>query len=229
MINHLRNAAIAAVRTSHVIFVDIDFWLPRNLHHQLMQHAVELAADHKLILVLPAFELKNQCLSGKTDNCLSANNLAVMPESKEQLLYLWQNTTQIDTFLPSYPPAQASTLYDQWKNQSDNELVPISCLQSNDYEPFTVFRYCRDLPPFQTAFSGYGKNKDAWMLQTRRSGYHYKQTGASYIVHYPHEPSRARRHFKTDFRQKWRNLKRKYDAFVAWLNTFADETVVSLC
>jgi Glycosyl-transferase for dystroglycan len=226
-INFLRNTALTAVQTSHVVFVDVDFWLPRNLNQQLMRHAVELAADHKLIMVLPAFELKDQC-SGKTDSCLDAN-LALMPESKAQLVYLWENTTQISTFLPSYPPAQSSTLYDRWKNQSDDELVPISCLQSNDYEPFTVFRYCRDLPPFQTAFYGYGKDKDAWMQQTRRSGYHYKQTGASYIVHYPHAPSHALRHFKTDFRQKWRNLKRKHDAFVKWLSTFADETVVSLC
>jgi Glycosyl-transferase for dystroglycan len=226
-INLLRNTAITAVRSSHVVFVDIDFWLPRKLNQQLMRHAVELAADHKLILVLPAFELTDQC-TGKT-GCLQAN-LAVMPESKEQLMHLWENTTQIGTFLPGHPPAQASTLYDRWKNQSDDELVPIPCLQSNDYEPFTVFRYCRDLPPFQTVFYGYGKDKDAWMLQTRRSGYHYKQTGASYIVHYPHVPSHAKRNFATDFWQKWGNLTRKYDAFVAWLNTtFADETVVSLC
>jgi Glycosyl-transferase for dystroglycan len=211
-----------------------------DLNQQLMRHAKELAADHKLALVLPAFELKRQC-KGKT-TCLPAN-LATMPETKQQLLSLWESTRQINTFLRHYPPAQGSTLYDQWKNQSDDELVPISCLQSNRYEPFTVFRYCRDLPPFQTAFYGYGKDKDAWMMQTRRSGYHYKQTGASYIVHYPHGPSPARLHFNggpngelmanpknNTAAFKRGQIDRTYVAFRNWLSaTIPDETVVSLC
>jgi hypothetical protein len=120
-------------------------------------------------------------------------------------------------------------------------------LESNRYEPFLVFRYCHDLPPFQNAFYGYGKDKDAWMMQTRRAGWHYKQISTAYIVHYPHLPSKARLHFNGGPNGKMLDkpkvtattntsaykrflIDRTYINFRNWLNVTApDETVVRLC
>jgi len=84
-----------------------------------------------------------------------------------------------------------STRYAEWLEQERHELLPIECVHSNRYEPYLVVRYCRGLPPFQTAFSGYGKNKVSWILQLRREGWSLLQISA-FLVHYPHVDSKAR-------------------------------------
>lgn len=84
-----------------------------------------------------------------------------------------------------------STRYAEWLQQQPDQLLPIECVHSNRYEPYLVVRYCADLPPFQTVFSGYGKNKMTWFLQLRREGYSLYQI-ASFLVHYPHMDSKAR-------------------------------------
>ena len=62
-VNKLRRMALSAVRTSHVMYVDIDFWESVDLHDILHQAEVRraLAADPKRSLVVPAFQLNRQC------------------------------------------------------------------------------------------------------------------------------------------------------------------------
>jgi hypothetical protein len=98
-------------------------------------------------------------------------------------------------FDPTNKGGHGSTLYPEWVRQPIGELLPIQCLKSNRYEPFVVVRYCHDLPPFQAAFSGYGKNKMTWMMQLIRSGYTLSQVGGAYLCHYPHLDSNSRQHW----------------------------------
>ena len=86
-------------------------------------------------------------------------------------------------------------MYKEWLLQEDGSLLEIPCLKSNRYEPFVVVRYCRDLPPFQEAFSGYGKNKMSRMMHLVRSGYTFSQLGVAFLVHYPHLDSQSRQHW----------------------------------
>ena len=102
---------------------------------------------------------------------------------------------QASAFDPTNFGGHGSTRYKEWLNQNSDELVDIPCVLSNRYEPYLVFRYCEDLPPFQNAFTGYGKNKMTWIMQLRRSGYVFSQVGTSFVVHYPHLDSKARLHW----------------------------------
>jgi hypothetical protein len=189
-VNVLRNMALTKVETSHVAYVDVDFWESTDLHTNLMQHHVRdaLALDHKAALVLPAFQMLRQCRELR--ECPEKNS-PVMPHNKEDLLDLFhhKNATQFD---PSNRGGHGSTRYKDWMDQSNEELLPISCVLSHRYEPYLVVRYCDELPPFQTAFSGYGKNKMTWVMQLVRSGYAFWQLGESFLVHYPHLDSNAR-------------------------------------
>jgi hypothetical protein len=189
-VNVLRNMALTKVQTSHITYVDVDFWESTDLYTNLMQHHVRhaLAMDPKAALVLPAFMMLRQCRELR--EC-PEKNIPIMPHDKEELfdLFRHKNATQFD---PSNRGGHGSTRYRDWMDQDSEELLPISCVLSHRYEPYLVVRYCRDLPPFQTAFSGYGKNKMTWVMQLVRSGYAFWQLGESFLVHYPHLDSSAR-------------------------------------
>jgi hypothetical protein len=188
-VNVLRNMALTKVQTSHMAYVDVDFWESTNLHTNLMRLHVRqaLSMDPKNALVLPAFQMLRQC---KELRECPENNIPVMPHDQNELfdLFRHKNATQFD---PSNRGGHGSTRYKDWMDQTE-ELLPITCVLSNRYEPYLVVRYCRDLPPFQTAFSGYGKNKMTWVMQLVRSGYSFWQLGESFLVHYPHLDSSAR-------------------------------------
>ena len=191
-VNVLRNRALEMVHTSHVVYVDIDFWESSDLYATLQHHVQLLAQDPKQALVMPAFQLSRQCKGWR--EC-PEKNIPKMPMDKESLLDLMVEQHQANAFDPTNQGGHGSTLYREWLNQEAEEIVPISCVKSNRYEPYLVFRYCHDLPPFQEAFTGYGKNKMTWVMQLRRAGYKLGQLGQSFVVHYPHLDSKARMHW----------------------------------
>jgi hypothetical protein len=190
-VNTLRNIALAAVTTSHVVYVDVDFWESIDLYDTLLHHRAVLASNSKLALVVPAFQLSRQCREWR--DCRD-KNIPKMPHVKDELVDLMVDH-QANAFDPSNRGGHGSTRYKDWLIQQKDELVSIECIKSNRYEPYLVFRKCHHLPPFQEAFTGYGKNKMTWMMQLRRTGYHFMQLGGAFVVHYPHLDSTARMHW----------------------------------
>jgi Glycosyl-transferase for dystroglycan len=186
-VNELRNAAFRQVRTSHVVYVDIDFWVDTNLYNVLHRNVDALQADPKLALVLPAFALRRQCRAYR--DCPN-RNIPRMPKTKADILENLYNRT-VTAFDPTNYGGHGSTHYVEWMEQEDDELEEIDCVLSNRYEPYLVVRYCDSLPPFQPSFTGYGKNKMTWVMQLRRLGYRLGQLN-SFVCHYPHLDSKAR-------------------------------------
>lgn len=195
-VNRLRNLALEHVRTSHIIYIDVDFWTSEGMYEILMGDDSSFISDtliknDKQALVIPAFQLFRQCAQWK--DCRD-KNLPRMPYSMEDLTDMLKNKRGF-IFDPTNKGGHGSTLYKEWIHQDPGTLLDIECLQSNRYEPFLVVRYCQDLPPFQEGFSGYGKNKMTWMMQLIRSGYTLSQIGGMYLVHYPHLDSASRQHW----------------------------------
>jgi Glycosyl-transferase for dystroglycan len=193
-VNILRNLALSAVRTTHVAYLDVDFWPSSDLHEILDNDIVRetFAQDPKTAMVIPAFSMKRQCVEQR--DCVELN-VPAMPLQRRQMLdaILAKKALQFD---PTNAGGHGSTRYTAWINQRSTTLIPIDCVHSNRYEPYLVFRYCRDLPPFQEQFTGYGKNKMTWMMQLRRTGWSFWQLGEAFCVHYPHLSSQARRAWK---------------------------------
>ena len=190
-VNVLRNMALSKVRTTHVVYVDVDFWVSTDLYTILNQHREALVSNPKLALVVPAFQLSRQCKEWR--DCREMN-IPKMPHNKDELVDLMMKH-QANAFDPSNRGGHGSTRYKDWLLQLEDELIPIDCVKSNRYEPYLVFRLCNDLPPFQESFTGYGKNKMTWMMQLRRTGYQLMQLGGAFAVHYPHLDSTARMHW----------------------------------
>ena len=59
-INALRNAALLATKTTHVLTVDVDFFPSAELHGAIVAQADLLATSPRLALVVPAFSRKGQ-------------------------------------------------------------------------------------------------------------------------------------------------------------------------
>ena len=244
-VNELRNLALSKVRTTHILYIDVDFWPSDNLYETIMGGGGvgvvdktkdgpspsdvirrELFDDPKLALVIPAFQLWRQCK--EWEDCRE-DNLPHMESARtfEGLLHEITEHKSISVFDPTNKGGHGSTNYRVWFTQEQGSLYDIECLQSNRYEPFVMVRYCRDLPPFQTAFAGYGKNKVTWMMQVVAEGYVFSQVGGVHLVHYPHLDSASRQTWnggvrKTDSPRRKQDSKRGridalFVAFKAWL------------
>ena len=242
-VNILRNIALKGVKTSHVMYVDVDFWIPEDMSLILQYPEVIdlLADDPKATLVIPAFQLERQCLEWR--EC-PKKNIPHMPRNLKELKTEIMGK-QVSLFDPTNRGGHGSTKYKEWILQNKKEgdvLVEIDCFLSNRYEPYLVFRYCQELPPFQEAFTGYGKNKMTWVMQLRRMGYTFWQLGkGAFVIHYPHldSPSRIawnnapRRH--KDPAADWQAYKRGqmdqlFVEFRRWLELkVPDMTVVPFC
>ena len=189
-VNRMRNLALSQVGTTHVMYVDVDFWESTHLHDVLTSENVreEMAADPRLAAVVPAFEILRQCREYR--DCRD-ENLAVMPNTTQQMMDLVVNATA-GAFDPTNRGGHGSTSYGAWYRQEEGQMYDIPCFKSNRYEPYLAFRYCDALPPFQEQFTGYGKNKMTWVMQLRRAGYDFAQLGQIFLVHYPHLDSKSR-------------------------------------
>lgn len=217
-VNILRNLALSAVKTTHVVYADVDFWPASNLHSILTEQNVKerMASDNKLATVIPAFQMNRRCKEWR--DCRD-KNIPFMPENKSALLTL-VSKKQASSFDPTNQGGHGSTKYITWRDQEAGTFKDLPCIKSNRYEPYLAFRYCSDLPPFQAGFTGYGKNKMTvscesvltgamsfyavahlsslqclvvkWAMQLRRTGYLFSQLGGAFFVHYPHLDSKAR-------------------------------------
>lgn len=201
-VNRLRNVALAAIRTSHAVFIDADFILSNNAYSKLIDHK-EILVDRKTALVIPAFELRPLCAHSSSDVDCKSIHEGILPKNKKDVLdfftapALEPTIAQFDS--KNNVVGHGSTRYMDWINQAPGDLLPIECITSPRYEPYVVIRYCKDLPPFQEAFTGYGQNKLTWFQHVTRTGYRLFQVGDTFVVHFPHEKSTS---FKTWARER---------------------------
>jgi len=189
-VNLLRNLAFSVVKTTHIVYADVDFWPASDLYTILSGQEVKerLPADPKLATVIPVFQISRRC--AEYVDCKD-KNIPSMPMNKEELLNLIRKK-KASTFDPTNAGGHGSTKYITWRDQEKGTFVDLPCIKSNRYEPYLVIRYCDQLPPFQEGFTGYGKNKMTWIMQLRRAGYLFSQLGGAFHVHYPHLDSQAR-------------------------------------
>jgi len=193
-VNLLRNMALSAVKTTHVMFIDVDFWTSSNLHEVLNMTLVrkEFARDPKLAGVVPAFQMNGWCKESDKDISCRMELTEEMPRDVPKLLTLMMQG-DASMFDASNYHGHGSTSFGLWLLQRSGDFFFLPCIKSHRYEPYLAFRYCQELPPFQEQFTGYGKNKMTFIMQLRRSGYDFAQLGGVFLVHYPHRQSEARK------------------------------------
>jgi hypothetical protein len=241
-VNRLRNVALSKVKSSHSITMDADFLVSPDLYQNLGVHRAVLAKNYKIALVVPAFEIRSKCTPVESIMCRKFH-AQTAPANKQELLQLGQlfksgnrtekqqipgsttvakNSTLIPLKITKFHAGQSSTRYQTWAHQNANSLMPINSMHCM-YEPYLVVRYCRDTPPFQEAFTGYGKNKISWIWHLRGLGYQLFQVGSAFSVHVPHTKSSAYSKWKSKKKsdQIWtkQRVKKITKAFKKWMKS----------
>lgn len=207
-INYLRNVAIAAATTTHVFNLDMDFWTDENIYKTLQSSNVReaLVKDNELAIVVPALAIYREGKCKHNDSEICKTILAdQMPTDRYSVIEKLRNK-EVTMFDVANHEGHDSTGYREWykhnvevlaydddTHYSSSSLRNIECLTSNRYEPYIIFRNCQSTPPFQEAFSGYGKNKLTWTMQLRRLGWTFGVLDDAFVVHYPHKHSQSRK------------------------------------
>ena len=198
-VNRMRNIALASISTSHAVYVDMDFLLSNNVYDELLLHRDSLL-DVKTALVMPAFELLPFCELGTIEgnSTCTEEQLSIIPTTKKQArdLYIPSDGTKYPGGITAFDRkwnrhGHASTDYTSWFEQEEFSLEPLKCITSDKYEPYLVFRNCKNVPPFPEDFSGFGRNKIVWVQQLRRAGWKFLRMGGSFVTHLPHDKSNA--------------------------------------
>lgn len=196
-INTLRNLALQQVKTTHIMYVDSDFFVSPNLYSVLHDGSIKkrLAEDYKLALVVPAFQIRQQCKKKLPEFECRLDNIKVIPKDVDELIstVLSHKTSAFD---PTNRGGHGSTSYLEWARMNPGDLRDIPCVLSNRYEPYLAVRYCKDYPPYQEIFTGYGKNKMTQIMHMRHTGYLFAQVGGVFLCHYPHPEAASRESWK---------------------------------
>lgn len=225
-VNLLRNIAIQASTTSHIVFVDADFFMPKGTDEVLMARTIKekLARDAKQALVLPAFQLNYKCSDTTSADQCRSQKLEAMPQNIIDL-HRGLDDGSVSMFDPKNPHGHDSTGYNKWRKQSASSVEDISCINSERYEPYLVVRRCEDMPPFPEAFAGYGWNKIALFLHLNRIAYKFARVGGAYLVHFPHGHSAARKSWDKDNNDSKTRNRKIFKSFKMWLSTQPDQGV----
>ena len=202
-INTLRNAAIAAVRTSHFFVLDVDLWPSESLLSELGK-LDDTWWDHtpRLALLVPAFQLTanpsavRAALSGGHDPvpagprelraCVRETQCTAF---KGQLLH-----PDSDPTAHAIPGQQLATDYARWFVWERRALpYRIPCFDKPSFEPYLIVRRGAHVPRFDEQFVGYGKNKVQWVQSLRAAGYAFWVLPRGFVTHVPHEQSKHAR------------------------------------
>ncbi|GMH90648.1 hypothetical protein TrVE_jg5958 [Triparma verrucosa] len=211
-INELRNLAIKNVKTSHYLYLDIDFWPSTDLHKYVHSREARssLSQNPKSALVVPAFDrldhdckiikdgqkfkiktiAQNPSNAAQIEKCINYFK-ADMPTDKKSLERLIRDD-KAHVFDKWTPEAHGTTNANKWLRQRKGSLREVKCIKSARYEPYLVLRRCASLPPFQPHFTGYGKNKIQHILHLTKLSYKLSVLGGGFITHFPHPASSAK-------------------------------------
>lgn len=197
-INKLRNIGIKAVMTPYFILIDIDFWPDGALHKSLNFYARVMKAlgmEKKTALIVPAFrliDLNSTC--HWAEQCPEVYEAAIPLDFYQLNECVSHNYCRIfDWIHNSF--GHSTTDYPAWLSQNRTDLRRVPCFRSNRYEPYMLLKK-NDAILYDEAFTGYGKNKIALIMNLRLLNYSFYVLPRNFVTHVPHRPSKDRKSFE---------------------------------
>ena len=190
-INKLRNAAIAAVRTSHFFLADVDFFPSRATYGLMRALPAALLADARALFTPPAFTTSGANLQERILACTSSACIdRVVPDSAEELSAC-ASLEQCRRFCRPCE-GQSTANYSRWQaTPAEEGAAPnTKCFLSHRYEPYLLVPATRKTPRFHEGFMGYGKNKIEWVQHLRIAGYSFQTLSReAFVIHVAHRES----------------------------------------
>ena len=187
-INRLRNLALHGIDTDFFFNCDVDFMPSVNAHDNMVQFlALPPNAKRRFstLWVLPAFERFPEAPAK------SVETLALIPETKRELLSLLSQHKKIQPFhIDYFPLGHEPTNFDKWYKCPEGETYPAN--YSYYFEPYVVGnRY--GIPNYIDLFRGFGTNKASWFADAHFAGYRFEVLCTHFVVHMNHPGRETRR------------------------------------
>lgn len=165
-VNLLRNVAVAAATTSHVLVIDVDMLPTPNLREDFQQHFTTLPR-HDGVYVLPTFELKEH---------------EVVPRSKEELMKVLDDGNARPFYKEVCWKCQKYTEYDRWKRLEMKGLSVGYKVEWHDpWEPFFIAE--KKGVHYDERFKQYGFNRISQVCETHYSGKDFFVLDNAFLVH----------------------------------------------
>ena len=201
-INALRNEAIEAVATTHYLLVDVDLWPSESLLHELQALDEPWWQTPRLALVIPAFQA---IAGGQRDLPFTLAELRHCIRAGACTSFKGQLLDGQHAAIQAVAGQQLSTDYARWWLSASHRLpYRIPCFDKISYEPYLVLssatepEQCAGTPRFDERYTGYGKNKVAWVQKLRAAGFSFYVLPRTFLTHMPHHLSHAGRDWQRD-------------------------------
>ena len=252
-VNRLRNVGLDAVRTTHILVVDVDFLPSSGLDNLIKaawvkQKQQELPLElNRLALVVPAFERKppKPCETDRECAAYLRESNSFIPRTFAELEQCYKSKNCIPFQSDVNWEGHYSTRSDEWRekkwyeDEDRKRIRRLECFHSTRYEPYVVLRWCPQsslnksepaAPYYDERFHGYGKNKIELVSHLRFAGYQFSILPEGFIVHNPHPESTVKHLWndrdRSDLHRKMDDL---YPQFLSELNEkynhISDKTV----
>lgn len=191
-INAMRNIGIRTVKTSHYLYIDIDFWPDSYLYDRVVSPLLTngVLRDPAAGVVVAAFQQEKEGCTG-IDMCRIKHE-GHMPDSFQDLKKCVRRGA-CEQFDKANERGHSTTDYTKWFQQPYDDVRRIECFLSERYEPYVVLRRCPSTPLFNEGFVGYGKNKIQHINHLRYAGFTFYVLPQSFLIHFPHPISASRR------------------------------------
>lgn len=227
-INKLRNLGVAAVSTSHMLYLDADFLPSSDMYtHLTSQLSHPMFQNSKAAVVVPAFEFiaENSCpkIYKTVKACQSwvSKMLPLVPQYFEDVVRCVEGQ-RCQLFHSASLSGDPTMGYDEWVTQGHkmgntrtqgHQLRRIQCFRSEEFEPFLLIRTCGCMPKlFDEAFKGYDKTRVQMVELLRLVGYEFYVLPKEFLFHIPHRGSGSQNDLngnaKTPFKKQWRRWKK---------------------
>ena len=221
-INLLRNLALEAARTSHVLLHDADFLPSEDLSKEI-KNALHVhrnarqrsgSREYYDAMVVPAFQIEFREHSLQEKFLDNPRDLAYLIPRQFSALQECINSTNCSVFHEThYTPGHSSTrthlwLKEQWYQEIPDpqgegllkDIKPVRCMDSQFYEPYLVLPWCpfgeespqRISPLYDERFDGYGMNKVQFIEHIRHFAYEFFIVPKGFLIHAPHSLSAER-------------------------------------
>jgi len=221
-VNVMRNKGLSAVKTSHILIMDVDLIPSADLNDVIKDNLVDQVSsnDGKIpinAIVVPAFERKVNPPCSDIESCKGylQKDPSFLPtlfnDMKECVRDNKCIVFQSDNNWEGHHTTKAQKwLKSEWYDEpSENDqqkastIRQIKCFDSLRYEPYVVLPWCPStsssstkqqplVPYYDERFYGYGKNKIQHISHLRYRGVPFYVLPRSFVVHHPHPESNVK-------------------------------------
>lgn len=191
-INELRNIAMNAVLSTHVLVSDIDIVPSVSLSEVILNLPKSYLRNPLNAFIVPLFEFKHEV--APCNNWIVCQPLMkTYNQCTKKKLYNMINFDRSCVDIGS--KAGQEYLFPKWYNLAPtNHSTPLDCWSNELMQPFVVVAKSNHLPQFDQRFYGYGMNRVQWLSHLRYLGYSFHVISHSWAFHLNHAktPSQVR-------------------------------------